>query len=157
MRRLAVSVATGRMAAIFIEDEELVGWCRSVRAFNDIQAAREVVQHWIKGFSPDHLIVEDLQSAARKGTQSRVITEAISEVFAEANASNVRVKRVCRHPNKYDEAEALVKKFASAATILPKRPPIWMPESRNISYFEALALVDTLIFDEKEELAIAID
>lgn len=140
LRSLAVSVATGRVAAVFLEGKELIGWCRSAQAFNDPKRTNEILSHWIKGFAPDRTLVEDAASAARKGPQSRLITETVAATFSKANCLDLRVRRRQSHDNKYQEAVALAERFPAAKSILPLRPPIWLPEPRNMSYFEALSL-----------------
>ena len=144
MRRLAVSVATGRVSAVFFENGQLLGWCRSAKAFGDVGAAKQMAQNWIAGFGPQQLVTEDAISIARKGSQSQRITEAIAHAFADADCLDVRVRRIQRHENKYEEAAVLAEQFPPAQSILPKRPPIWLPEPRNMGYFEALALVAEL-------------
>lgn len=134
-------MATGRVAAVFLEDDHLLGWCRSTTAFgNEGRAAHQMVS-WIQGFGPHVVLIEDAQSGARKGRQSRRVTEALAGVCAEANCLDLRVRRTQGHANKYLEAEALAKRFPEAKSILPKKPPIWLPEPRNMSYFEALSLI----------------
>lgn len=151
LRRLAVSVATGRVAAVFLEDDKLLGWCRSAQAFCDAEKTTHIVGGWIKGFEPDQMILEDEAGVARKGMQSRATTEVIAQLFAEAPGSDLRVRRTQTHDNKYQEAAALAKQFPEALPILPKRPPIWLPEPRNLSYFEALALANSVMAPKDSE------
>ena len=57
---------------------------------------------------------------------------------------DIKLPRIQSYQNKYDEAKALVKLYPQTKGLLPKRPPIWMPEPRNMSYFEAVSLVEQL-------------
>jgi len=141
MRRVAVSVATGRVSAVFFEDGDLIGWCRSAEAHTCIPKAKAITQRWVAGFGPDQMLTEDRSSMCRKGPQSQDVTEAIADTFAEADGLDLRVRRVQQYENKYDEAAALAKRYPAAQSILPSRPPLWLPEPRNMGYFEALSLI----------------
>lgn len=140
-------MATGRVAAVFFEGDELIGWCRSAQAFTDTNHAQRIARGWLHGFGPDQVMTEDRHSLARKGPQSQMITETVANAFADAECLDIRVRRHQTHENKYDEAKTLAERFPAAQSILPQRPPIWLPEPRNMSYFEALSLVATVLND----------
>lgn len=147
MRRLSVSVSTGRISAVFFEDQTLIGWRRSTETFANVRQARTLAERWIKGFGPDQLITESDKSVARKGPQSQCITKAIASTFASASGLDIRVCRTQRYENKYLEAQTLAERFAAAQSILPKPPPLWLPEPRDMGYFEAMALVVEVLPD----------
>ena len=90
-------------------------------------------------------MTEDVHSVARKGSQSRLITTVIAKVFEDASGIDMRVRRVNAFTNKFEDAEDLSRRYPEALPLLPKRPPIWLPEPRDMGYFDALALVDHCI------------
>ena len=142
LRRLAVAVATGRIAAVFFENQTLIGWAMSRHAYRNPETAAAVVGGWIDGFVPDHLIMENPSQARRKGTQTQAILATIATVFAKADGLDIQLARQQQYPNKYLEAAALAKRYPVIAALCPSQPPIWLPEPRSMSYFEALALAD---------------
>ena len=137
-------MSTGRVAAIFLEGEKVIGWKMSRTAAKNPQSAARIVQAWITGFKPDHMIVEDPKTALRKGNNAKEILDTIATLFENSDGLDIKLPRLQSYQNKYDEAKALVKLYPPMKRILPKRPPIWMPEPRNMSYFEAVSLVEQL-------------
>ncbi len=113
-------------------------------AAKNTENAARVVRSWIDGFQPDHLIVEDPAAAYHKGKCTRAILVAIASVVGDADGLDIWLKRKRLYQNKYEEAKALVSRYPEMASRRPSRPPIWMPEPRNMSYFEALSLVEQL-------------
>lgn len=145
LRKLSVAVATGRVAAVFLEGDKVVATRMSRTAANDTKNAARIVQSWIDGYEPDHMIAEDPKTALRKGENTKAILETITTIYENGDGLDVCVPRRQSYQNKYIEAKALAKRYPEVAHFLPRaRPPIWMPEPRHMSYFEALALVDEL-------------
>ena len=144
LRRLAVAAETGVVAAVFLEDEKVLSWKMSRTAAKNPQSAARIVQTWITRFKPDHMIVEDPKTALRKGNNAKEILVTIATLFENSDGLDIKLPRIKSYQNKYDEAKALVKLYPQMQKVLPKRPPIWMPEPRNMSYFEALSLAHQL-------------
>lgn len=140
IRSLTVAVSTGRIAGVFLEDGRVVGWKMARIKAADAQNAAKVVQAWIKGFTPDHMIIEDTVAASRKGLTAQAAIEAIASVFADADGLDMRLPRVQLYQNKYEEAKVLSQTYPDIARICPVQPPIWIPEPRSMTYFEALSL-----------------
>jgi len=151
LRRVGVAVSTGRVSSVFLEGRRVVGWYRSTDAYNSPETARQVVRRWLPGFRADQALIADTASSTVKGPRSRCLIEAIAEEMADAPCLDLRVRRTQRHANKYDEAAALARRYPPMASILPKPPPIWLPEPRNMGYFEALALVDAVDQTDPEQ------
>lgn len=144
MRKLAVSVATGRIAGVFLEENTVIATKTSRTAAGSTQNAARIIQSWINGFGPDHLIVEDPKTALRKGNHARALLQTIRALFDKADGLCITLSRVQSYQNKYEEAKALAARYPEIAHLLPQRPPIWRPEPRNMSYFEALSFVEQL-------------
>ena len=144
LRKVAVAVSTGRVAAVFLKGKNVIGRKMSRTAAQNPQSAARIVQAWITGFKPDHMIVEDPKTALRKGNNAKEILETIATLFDNSDGLDIKLPRIQSYQIKYDEAKALVKLYPPMRKVLPKRPPIWMPEPRNMSYFEALSLAHQL-------------
>ena len=63
LRKMAVSVATGRVSAVFLEDGAVVGVKRLRLETKTTQNAAKIIGSWIRGFRPDHMITEDPKTA----------------------------------------------------------------------------------------------
>jgi hypothetical protein len=138
-----VSAATGRIAAIFVVGGVVEVTKMSRIGSNSPARARSVVQKWIADFSPDILICEDVATCRNKGNHTKGILQAIADTFSAAKGNDFTLPRIQRYANKYEEAAHLAKRYKEIAHLLPKRPPIWKPEPRLMSFFEALALFET--------------
>lgn len=141
---LTVAVSTGRIAYVYLENGKPVRWGMSRKAAKSTQNAAQIVKSWIDDFSPDLLISENPETAYRKGAKSRQILETIGELFEAADGLNVRLARVQSYQTKFQEAKALAQTYPELKHLCPLQPPIWMPEPRNVSYFEALSFVEQL-------------
>jgi hypothetical protein len=141
LRKLAVAVSTGRVTAVFLECDTVVATKISRCAALSKRNAARIVQAWISGFKPHYLIAEHYATALRKGQNTRAILKTINALFEETDGLDIRLRRTQSYPNKYVEAKALVEKYPEIAHLYVQQPPIWMPEPRNMGYFEALSLV----------------
>lgn len=144
MRTLAVSAASGRLGAVFIT-EDGAGTTKLSRVnARSPRKAKQQLHHWILDFGPDFLICEDVHFASKKGKRTKKVLQAIAETFHDADGNDLVVRRTKHFANKYEEAEALAKRYPFIRSHLPERPPIWMPEPRCMALFEALALYDAV-------------
>jgi len=141
---LVVSVATGRIAYVYLENGRPKKWGMSRKAAKSTQNAARIVQSWIDDLSPDLLISENDRAASRKGAHSRYILETIGELFDNADGLYVRLTRHQAYQNKFEEAKVLARKYPELKHLRPLQPPFWMPEPRRVSYFEALSFVEQL-------------
>ena len=141
---LAVAVSTGRVAYVYLEDGVPQHWGMSRKAAKSTQNAARIVQSWIDDCSPDLLISEHPETAFSKGAQTRSILGAIGDLFDKADGLNIRLTRVQSYQNKFEEAKVLARGYPELQHLCPLQPPLWMPEPRNISYFEALSFVAQL-------------
>lgn len=141
---LSVAAATGRVAYVYLEDGIPRRWGMSRKAAKDTQNAARIVQSWIDDCSPDLMISESPKTAVRKGLCIKSVLETIGCLFDKAEGLNVQMTRHQSYQNKFDEAKALAGKYPTLRHLCPQQPPIWMPEPRNTSYFEALSLVEQI-------------
>lgn len=119
----------------------------STNSVASINSATKTVTSWINDYEPDIIVSEDPKSANRKGVKQRAILEQIA-CIAESNAAmNILVVRRRVFKNRYMHAAALAERFRSVKHLVPKEPPIWMPEPRKMIYFEALAMAEQ-VFDQ---------
>jgi hypothetical protein len=141
---LSVAVSTGRVAYVYLEDHVPRRWGMSRKAAKDPCTAARIVGSWVDDLAPDLLVSENPERANRKGFGVRAILEVIGEVFEQAAGLNMCLTRVQPFENKFEEAQVLVRRYPMLKHLCPQKPPIWMPEPRNISYFEALSFAEQL-------------
>ena len=141
---LAISVATGRIAYVYLEHGRPVHWGMSRKAAKSTQNAARIVQSWIDDWSPDLLISENPEAALHKGVHTRTLLEVIARRFGNADGLNIRLTRVQSYQTKFEEAKALARVYPELKHLCPLQPPFWMPEPRSVSYFEALSFVEQL-------------
>ena len=144
VRSLSVAVSTGRVSTVYFIGKEVVGWKQSRTAAKNTQNAARITQAWVRGFKPDIMLCEQSQTASCKGLHAQTVLETIATVFENADGLDIRLPRIQSYQNKYVEAKALAAKYPALADLCPEQPPIWLPEPRNMGYFEALALFDAL-------------
>ncbi len=142
---LAVAAATGRVAAVYVEDRHVIDQRMSRTAAKSPDNARRIVRGWLDSFNPDLVITEDPRTTSRKGSHIKTILSSIDDLFEASEALNIRTVRNRNFKNKYEQAQALVKRYPEMKAKLPSKPPVWMPEPRNMTYFEALALLDQTV------------
>ena len=142
-RTLAFAASTGRVAAVFLENDAVVGWRMSRKASKSPSTAVNCAKSWIDDYNPDLIISED-PGASNKGVHVKALLEAIGQVSDQADGLNIRLNRFHAFDDKYAEAKALAVQYPQIQRKLPKKPPIWMPEPHAISYFEALSYVAQL-------------
>lgn len=141
---LAVGASTGRVGFVYLEDGKCVKWRMSRQAAKSTQNAARVVQSWIDDLSPDLLISEKPETACRKGARTKSILETIGTLFDKADGLNVRLTRHQSYQNKFEEAKALARTYPELKHLCPLQPPLWMPEPRCMTYFEALSFVEQI-------------
>ena len=94
LRKMAVSVATGRVSAVFLEDGAVVGVKRLRLETKTTQNAARIIGTWIRGFGPDHMITEDPKTALRKNTRTKAVIEAIATIMSDSEGLDIRLSRV---------------------------------------------------------------
>ena len=137
---LSIAVATGRIGYVFMIGDRLRDWGLSRKASRSCLAAAEQAQRWINDLRPDVVVTEKLGNVTRKGKKARELIAAVARVADHNYLLDVAVERSQRFANKYLEAKALAERFPDLLPWVPKKRRIWEPESRNCTYFEALAL-----------------
>ncbi len=137
---LAIAAATGRIGYVYFVGHQLSDWGLSVAASKDPNRAARMTRKWIDLLDPDVVITEKVGGSSRKGTAARCLIEAISGAASDASVNDVRVRRIQRYQNKYEEADIIAERFPEIQPWKPKRPRLWESEPRNMIYFEAIAL-----------------
>ena len=137
---LAVAAATGRIGYVFLVDGELRDWQLSKKAATSVELASAYADNWITTLHPDVVVTEDIRKRSSKGRKTRALIASVSEITTKRCLLDVKVPRSSAYANKYEEADALGKRFPELAAWVPKKPKVWETEPKNTVYFEALAL-----------------
>ena len=139
-RVLGIAAATGKLGYALMEGERLIDWGLSKAASKTPALATEKVNFWIELLKPGAVISERLTGNSKKRGRTIKLLAAIAKAAEDAPVMNAVVPRLRIHKNKYEEAETLANRFPDLKSRLPKKPPLWLPEPRDMIIFEALAL-----------------
>ena len=145
-RVLSVGVATGRFGYVFFVDGRLRDWRLSKKAAKSTELAKRQAEAWIEKLRPDVVVTEAVPERSTKSRKTRCLIDAIASAACEQGVLDVKVARVSAYKNKYEEAEALGRRFPEIAAWVPKKPRLWETEPRNTVYFEALALALEVVY-----------
>jgi hypothetical protein len=125
---------------VFMVDGELMDWGLSLTAAKSEDKAVAKVAEWIKIYAPLVIVTERLTLHMRKPGQTLRNIEAIEKLVRDSGIHHVDVERVQLYPNKYEEIQALTKRYPQIANWAPKKRRLWETEHPNTELFEALNL-----------------
>lgn len=154
LRVLAIAVRTGRVGYVFLIGGRLKDWRLTKVAAANPKLAQAQAETWIEMLRPDVVVTEDVPKQSTKCRKTRELIDAIARVAEEKKLLDARVLRVSLFKNKYEEAEALGKRFPEIAAWVPKKPKIWEKEPPNLIYFEALALALRVLHGPEPDYAV---
>lgn len=142
-RVLAIAARTKRVGCVHLVDGKLVDW-----GYAEIDTVEEAVAKlygWLETYKPNCLISENPETAFRKSGMQIPVLQAFVEIGKDQPVLNILLTRKKTHKNLYLEAESLAEKFPDITSRVPNKPPIWLPEHRNLVYFDALALANQVL------------
>ncbi|MCE8540134.1 hypothetical protein KBY27_21945 [Ruegeria pomeroyi] len=145
LRMLSVAAASGRVGYVYLVGGRLKDWRMSGKAAESPSAAAEQTQKWINRLKPEVVVTEKPEEAAKKGEKTKEIIGAIARTAEHNYVLDVSVKREHDFANKYEEAEALVKRHPEIEAWLPKKRRFFDNEPRNTVLFEALSLAEAVM------------
>lgn len=144
LRLLGLAAGTGRVACVYLRDQEVRDWRMSSKAARSPELAAKQAAFWIEHLRPDVVVTERVLEASRKGARTKAIIEAMA---AEARARDLLVVALPRqheYADKYAEAEALAARYPALTAWLPPKRRFYDNEPRNTVLFEALSLADAV-------------
>ncbi|MGR3290716.1 MAG: hypothetical protein ACU0C9_05920 [Paracoccaceae bacterium] len=144
-----MAIASGKIACVFLIDGELKDWQCSRAAAKSVTKARSFVRMITATFEPDLVILEDPHGPTRKGGTPRDVLYALAQDADDAGLPSVLVARAQMFANKYEEAQALAKKYPFLKGWIPKEPKIWEGEPIDTIYFEALSMVEQVRLNKR--------
>lgn len=153
---LALAVGYRRVGAIYMDGEEVLYWKMSLKAYHDLAYAADLVDQLIEEFAPNVVVTEQLLHAQRKGKHTRSVIAALAKAAEQSSVLSMTVRRHNPYRNKYEEAQALLKKHPNMAPVRPKVRKYFENEPRNTVLFEALSLAESARRGPTEQLAAAI-
>lgn len=137
---LALAVRSSRVGYVLLIDGTARDWRLSRAASNDGRAAYAHLTTWIERLNPNAIVLEDHRNAGRKSRKTRAILKSLRHAARRSSACVTVLRREQNYPNKFVEAQDLAGRFPELAAWVPEHPRLWERESRNLVYFEALAL-----------------
>jgi len=146
-RILAVAVASGKVAYIFLIDGKLKDWHCSRAASLSAPKGRSLLRRAVARLEPDLVVSEDPFKPTRKSGSSMDILFALVQELTDSATPHQLVQRDQQFANKYEEAQALARRFPALAPWLPKTPNIWEAEPVSAIYFEALSMAALIVDD----------
>lgn len=142
---LGVAAASTKLGHIFLIDGVPYDWGASKESSGSPQQAFEYTRKKIAYYRPDLLVTELVTDESKKGQYSRSLINMIAKAAQEANIKWCLVARNQAYANKYQEAQALAKRFPELKATLPGRRYWWQTEDPRMIIFEALALSLSII------------
>lgn len=139
-RVLAVAVRNNRVGFVLLIDGEPMQWGKSRLAFRGPRAAARILSGWIAKTHAETVIVEDPQTAQRKGRKSKAVMRRLAATAEKSRLEVMIVQRVFKHPNLFLETCAFLERFPVLETVSASERRPWDSEDPNYVYFEALAL-----------------
>jgi len=155
LRMLALAAASGRVGYVYLVGDRLKDWRVSEKAAKSPAKAAEQTQKWINELKPDVIVTEKVEEAAKKGDKTKEIIAAIACTAEHNYVLDVSVKREHDHASKYEEADALAKRYPDITAWLPKKRRFYDNEPRNTVLFEALSLAEAVLRGPTTKLASA--
>ena len=141
---LGIAAATGKVGYALLEGERLADWGLSKAASKSPALAAAKAKTWIELLKPESVVSEQLTKRSKKSGKTIELLAAIAKVAEDAPIVNAVVPRIRLYKDKYEHAEALARRFPDLQSRLPKKPPVWLSEPRNMIIFEALTLALSL-------------
>ncbi|AGI68690.1 hypothetical protein OAN307_c31560 [Octadecabacter antarcticus 307] len=146
-RVLAIAVASGKVAYVFLIDGKLKDWHCSRAASLSAPKGRSLFRRAVARFEPSLVVTEDPFKPTRKSGISLEVLNALVQELTDSATPHHLVQRDQQFANKYHEAQSLAKRFPAIAPWLPKTPKIWEAEPVSAIYFEALSMAALIIDD----------
>lgn len=143
-RILAVAAAFDRVAYVLLTGDQLRDWHLSYTAAKSPTKAAELTQKWINKLTPDVVVTEKAEDAARKGDKTKDLIGAIARTAEHNYVLDVSVTRTHDYANKYEEAEALARQYPEIKPWLPPKRRFFDNEPKTTVLFEALSLAETV-------------
>jgi len=149
---LAFSAISDRIGLVLLADGRLKDWRTSKRAARSSIEAAGFAQKMINFYQPDVVVTEKV-SGHHKSKATRKLINAMAMVASENYVLDVAVKHCHPYPSKYEEAEALVKRYPALLPWLPVKRRFFDHEPRAMLLFEALSLADRVASGPADRLA----
>jgi len=142
-RVLSVAVRNNRVGFVLLIDGEPMQWGKSRLAFRGAKTAGRILSEWISKTCANAVIVEDPQTAQRKGRKSKAVMRRLAATAEKSRVEVMMVRRAFRHPNLYLEMCAFVERYPIMEMVGASERRAWDSEDPNYVYFEALALAES--------------
>lgn len=144
---LAIAVAAGGAAYVFLSDGKLQDWGATVKHAKPGGDYIGFVQGRISELQPDIIVTEDVSAKpCRKGDRIKSIITDLAALASYNSVLDVSVPRLRIYPSKYEEAADLAAEYPELAGYLPVRKRrIFDFEPRGMIMFEALILAKTAL------------
>ena len=142
LRILAIAVVSRHVACVCLAGDRIIDWRISDSASRSPQTAVVTAEGWIDSLEPDVVVTEDPDTAQKKGAKSKHLTRTIADMAKGKPVSALSITRERSFKNKYEEAAALVERYAELRHWVPSKRRIQDNEPRNAVLFEALALAE---------------
>lgn len=149
---LSIAVASGRVGYVAFLSSEPVDWGISIKSARSRASVCRFADRLIRQHEPDSLVFELCDDACRKGSRTRRSIAALADVATLHDIQGLSVPRPHRYRTKYDEADAIAKRYPELGGYLPKfRPRYFEFEPRSMVLFEAVALAEAVIYGQADQ------
>ncbi|MFC6637403.1 hypothetical protein GV827_17580 [Sulfitobacter sp. JBTF-M27] len=144
-RILSIAVASGRVGHVVLEGANVVHLGMSKKASMGPAEARAFTAQALEDRRPDVVVTEKVLKKSKKGSKTRSVIKAITEVADCADVLNFEVSRGRSHDSRFDEARELAARYPKMEPYLPSGRKPWEAEPKTLIYFEALSLIESAL------------
>lgn len=140
-RVLSFAVGSGACALIVMQHGELVHAERLRDSASHPSKGRSAFRLALSRFEPDLVVFEDPDRNCRKQGVSLRLLRTLAQAVGDESVRGIRLVRVQRYVNQFEEAAALAEEFPEFREWLPSKWAIYERAPRKLLYFEALSFI----------------
>ena len=142
---MAITANHNRIAFCFLVDGNPMDWQLAHHAAKCPERTYAKVAKWLKFYSPDVVVTEDLNGSSRKGIRTQRLIFSIKEAVIDSDAQHIEMERHQPFANKYEQIERLCDQFPQMNLIKPRKRRIFDNEPAVTTVFESLGLATQLL------------
>lgn len=137
---MALAAHHNRIGFCFLIGKQPMDWQLSFLSARSPAKAKAKAMRWIKFYSPDVVITEDIEGSQRKGMVTQDLIGALKDAALENDVQHIEARRTQPCANKYVHIDQLCAQFPQMKAIQPRKREIYDTEPPVITIFEALSL-----------------
>lgn len=127
------------MATVFVVQGKLRDWQMWRQVTGCPTKARSKLRILMATYEPTLIACEDPDQGCRKRGKSLKLLRTLVQAVADEPIRHAKLPRPRHYRTRYEEAEALSRRFPEISPWCPKPRKSYENDAKNLTYFEALA------------------